>query len=209
MFRIDRTANGSSVNTEGTTTHPPPASWAQNALQTDAPAPAQSSTETSASRAMTESESLVRNIKEGVLSGFVGHGTVLTGEATFKGMLRVDGHLSGRVVSQEGTLIVSNNGQLDANVEVAVAQIFGNVNGDVIATKRVELGRASRVTGNIQTPALVIEQGAIFEGTCRMLHLKEGTDKQKEQKEKPQFNSSKSAANNDPIELPSLSQVAS
>ncbi len=50
-------------------------------------------------KAMTESETLARDIKEGTLSGFVGNGTSVTGEATFKAMLRVDGHLSGRVSS--------------------------------------------------------------------------------------------------------------
>jgi cytoskeletal protein CcmA (bactofilin family) len=129
------------------------------------------------SRAVTESESLARDIKEGTLSGFVGNGTTLTGEANFKGMLRVDGHLSGRVSSTDGTLIVSTNGQVDANVEVAVAQIFGTVNGDIIATKRIEMGRVAKVTGNIQTPALVIENGALFEGSCRMVQLKDAQEK--------------------------------
>ena len=126
-----------------------------------------------ASRAVTESESLARDIKEGTLTGFVGNGTTLTGEASFKGMLRVDGGVSGRVASADGTLIVSTNGRVDANVEVAVAQIFGTVNGDIVATKRIEMGRVAKVTGNIQTPALVIENGAVFEGSCRMVQLKE------------------------------------
>src|SRR5688572_27320413 len=77
----------------------------------------------SSSRAMTESETLARDIKEGTLSGFVGGGTVVTGEANFKAMMRVDGHLSGRVSSTSGTLIVGNNGKVDANIEVAVAVI--------------------------------------------------------------------------------------
>lgn len=130
------------------------------------------------SRAVTESESLARDIKEGTLTGFVGNGTTLTGEANFKGMLRVDGGLSGRVSSADGTLIVSTNGRVDANVEVAVAQIYGTVNGDIIASKRIEMGRVAKVTGNIQTPALVIENGAIFEGSCRMVQLKEQVEKQ-------------------------------
>jgi cytoskeletal protein CcmA (bactofilin family) len=129
------------------------------------------------SRAVTESESLARDIKEGTLTGFVGNGTTLTGEASFKGMLRVDGGLSGRVSSADGTLIVSTNGRVDANVEVAVAQIFGTVNGDIIASKRIEMGRVAKVTGNIQTPALVIENGALFEGSCRMVQLKEQAEK--------------------------------
>jgi cytoskeletal protein CcmA (bactofilin family) len=132
------------------------------------------------SRAITESESLARDIKEGTLSGFVGNGTVLTGEASFKGMLRVDGHLSGRVSSQDGTLIISTNGQVDANIEVSVAQIYGTVNGDIIASKRIEMGRVAKVNGNIQTPALVIENGALFEGSCRMVQLKESLDKREQ-----------------------------
>src|SRR5438874_6811769 len=130
------------------------------------------------SRAVTESESLARDIKEGTLTGFVGNGTTLTGEASFKGMLRVDGTLSGNVRSEDGTLIVSTNGRVEANVEVAVAQIYGTVQGDITASKRIEMGRVAKVTGNIQTPALIIENGALFEGSCRMVQLKEQLDKQ-------------------------------
>jgi cytoskeletal protein CcmA (bactofilin family) len=130
-------------------------------------------------KAMTESESLARDIKEGTLSGFVGNGTSVTGEATFKAMLRVDGHLSGRVSSGSGTLIVGANGKVDANIEVAVAVIHGTINGDIIATQRLELGRAAKVNGNIQTPSLVIEQGGIFEGSCKMLQLSAAVDKNK------------------------------
>src|SRR5256714_1373180 len=132
------------------------------------------------SRAVTESESLARDIKEGTLTGFVGNGTTLTGEASFKGMLRVDGTLSGNVRSEDGTLIVSTNGRVEANVEVAVAQIFGTVQGDITASKRIEMGRVAKVTGNIQTPALVIENGALFEGSCRMVQIKEQFDKEQE-----------------------------
>ena len=131
-------------------------------------------------RAVSESESLARDIKEGILSGYVGNGTVLTGEASFKAMLRVDGHLSGSVSSEGGTLLVGNNGQVDADIKVSVATIHGTVNGDIIASQRLELGRAAKVNGNIQTPSLVIEQGAIFEGSCRMIQLKADQEKARE-----------------------------
>src|SRR5687768_1138353 len=134
--------------------------------------------------AMTESETLARDIKEGTLSGFVGGGTVMTGEANFKAMMRVDGHLSGRVSSTSGTLIVGANGKVDANIEVAVAVIHGTINGDIIATQRLELGRAAKVNGNIQTPSLIIEQGAIFEGSCKMLQMSAAVDKSKKETKK-------------------------
>jgi cytoskeletal protein CcmA (bactofilin family) len=128
-------------------------------------------------KALTESETIAREIKDGSLSGFVGSGTVITGEASFKSMLRVDGRFSGRIQSTGGALIVGSGGQVDANIEVAVATIHGIVTGDIIASDRIELGRAAKLTGNIQTPSLMIEQGAVFEGTCKMTQAKVAGDK--------------------------------
>jgi cytoskeletal protein CcmA (bactofilin family) len=187
MFRPGRNPKEQTPTADDTADHTPqtPASSGGSGYGSSAPSGGASAAATpteayqqsvytqTTSRAVTESESLARDIKEGTLTGFVGNGTTLTGEANFKGMLRVDGTLSGRVASADGTLIVSTNGHVDANVEVAVAQIFGTVNGDIIATKRIEMGRVAKVTGNIQTPALVIENGATFEGSCRMVQLRE------------------------------------
>jgi cytoskeletal protein CcmA (bactofilin family) len=130
------------------------------------------------SKPATDSENIARDIKDGKLSGFVGHGTSLTGDTSFQMMLRVDGHLTGTVSSEGGTLIVGNSGQLDANVSVGVAQVNGTVNGDVTATERIQLGRTARVVGNISTPKLVIEDGAVFEGGCTMLKAREAQEKQ-------------------------------
>ena len=129
------------------------------------------------SRAVSESEAMARDIKEGRLSGFIGSGTVLTGETAFQAMLRVDGHLTGSVSSEDGTLIVGSTGRVDANILVAAAMINGTVNGDIIASERLELGRTARIVGNIQAPRLIIEDGAILEGTCSMINAKETLEK--------------------------------
>lgn len=121
------------------------------------------------SKALSESEAMARDIKDGRLNGFVGHGTVLTGETYFNSMLRVDGQLTGKVMSEDGTLIVGSTGQVDADVSVAGAVINGTVNGDVIASEKVELGRTAKVIGNIQAPRLIVEDGAILEGSCSMI----------------------------------------
>ncbi|HEV2903636.1 MAG TPA: polymer-forming cytoskeletal protein [Pyrinomonadaceae bacterium] len=140
----------------------------------------QPSTQSAATpKALTESESIAREIKDGTLSGFVGSGTNVTGEASFKSMLRIDGRFSGRITSSGGTLIVGAGGQVEANIEVAVATIQGIVNGDVIASDRIELGRASKLQGNIQTPSLIIEQGAVFEGSCKMTQQKTAAETSK------------------------------
>lgn len=134
---------------------------------------------TSSNRAMSESESMARDIKEGRLSGFVGYGTKLTGETNFQAMLRVDGHLTGTVASEKGTLIIGSSGQVDADIMVGSAIINGTVNGDIITSERLELGRTARVMGNIQTPRLTIEDGAILEGGCNMIKAKEAVEKRK------------------------------
>lgn len=151
---------------------PTPAPEVKQPVQTEHAQP-------SAAKAMTESENLAREIKDGNLSGFVGSGTVVTGEANFKAMMRVDGHLSGRINSASGTLIVGANGKVDANIEVAVAIVHGTVNGDIIANQRLELGRAAKLNGNIQTASLMIEPGALFEGSCKMLKVNAAAGKGK------------------------------
>jgi cytoskeletal protein CcmA (bactofilin family) len=130
-----------------------------------------------AQRALSESETVAREIKDGTLSGFVGSGTAITGEATFKSLLRIDGKFSGRIASPTGTLIIGAGGVVDANIEVSVATIQGTVNGDIIATQRIELGRAGKLNGNIQTPSLIIEQGGVFEGSCKMIQQKAASEK--------------------------------
>ena len=174
--------------------------------------PAADPTPGNGSRAMTESETLAKDIKEGTLSGFVGGGTVVTGEANFKAMMRVDGHLSGRVSSSSGTLIVGANGKVDANIEVAVAVIHGTINGDIIATQRLELGRAAKVNGNIQTPSLIIEQGAVFEGSCKMLQMTAAADKAKNNKKEEPLDTSRMKtipADAKAAEIPAATNVVS
>lgn len=147
--------------------------------ETDQPTPeqayryAEQAAVSTGSRAISESDSMARDIKEGRLSGFVGHGTTLTGETQFHAMLRVDGHLIGTVTSESGTLIIGTNGQVDANIMVAAAMINGTVNGDIVATEKLQLGRTARVMGNIHSPRLIVEEGAILEGSCSMLKARE------------------------------------
>ena len=151
-------------------------------------------------RAVSETESLARDIKDGLVGGFVGVHSVISGEANFKGMLRVDGRVAGHVNSQDGTLIVSAGGQVDADVAVAIAKINGTVNGDICASTRIELGRTAQVNGNIQTPALVIEQGAIFEGSCRMrAQVSEPEQAKQSRPTQPRAEAATTARSNAPI----------
>lgn len=124
-----------------------------------------------------DSDSVMREVKDGRLSGFVGNGTTLNGEMNFQAMLRVDGQLTGQIVSENGTLIVGATGRVEANIMVFAAVINGIVKGDIIAAEKIELGRTAQVIGNIQSPRLVMEDGAILEGNCAMIKAREISEK--------------------------------
>jgi cytoskeletal protein CcmA (bactofilin family) len=82
--------------------------------------------------------------------------------------MHLEGAFSGVITSPDGTLRVSELSEIDASIDVAIAQIHGTVKGDVSARDRIVLKRTAILRGDIQTPTLIIEEGAIFEGRCRM-----------------------------------------
>ena len=118
--------------------------------------------------ATTSGERQRININKDNWLGFVGDVVNFTGEVCFKSMLRIDGHFSGNVTSPDGTLIVSTGAEVTkAVIKVAVAKINGTVEGNIHATKELVLGRTANVKGHVAAPALVVEEGAKFNGSCR------------------------------------------
>jgi cytoskeletal protein CcmA (bactofilin family) len=110
------------------------------------------------------------NVNKDNWLGFVGDVVNFTGEVCFKSMLRIDGHFSGNVISPDGTLIVSTGAQVTkAVIKVAVAKINGTVEGDILASKQLVLGRTANVRGHLAAPALVVEEGAQLNGSCRRI----------------------------------------
>ncbi len=98
--------------------------------------------------------------------GFVGDVLKFTGKVQFRSMLRIDGHFSGHVDSTDGTLIVSAGAQVSqAVINVAVAKINGTVEGDVNASQELVLGRTASVTGKVCARMLIVEEGALFNGS--------------------------------------------
>jgi cytoskeletal protein CcmA (bactofilin family) len=99
-----------------------------------------------------------------------------TGEFRFEGNLRVDGYANGLIRSLTGTLILGEAAEVVSEVIVATVIIDGCLRGDVHATKRVELLSHAKVIGNIESPAIVIQPGAVFEGECHFLRLPDKSD---------------------------------
>jgi cytoskeletal protein CcmA (bactofilin family) len=96
-------------------------------------------------------------------------GPELSGEISFRDLVRVNGHIAGTVYSERGTLIVDDTARVDANIQVAVAVINGTINGDIVASQKVEIGPGAKIYGNIWTRSIAIKDGALFEGVCNMI----------------------------------------
>jgi cytoskeletal protein CcmA (bactofilin family) len=101
------------------------------------------------------------------LNGFLDEGTELQGELRFRDALRVDGRIKGKVVS-DNLLIIGETGQVDGEIDCGVVSIRGRVTGTVRARQRIELLSGCRVLATLVSPKLLIEDGAFFQGDCRM-----------------------------------------
>ena len=101
------------------------------------------------------------------LNGFMDVGTEFTGELRFRDTFRIDGHVKGKILS-ENTLIVGESGQVDAEIDCGVVSIRGSVSGKVQARQRIELLAGCKVHATLVAPKVVIEEGAFFEGSCDM-----------------------------------------
>lgn len=103
----------------------------------------------------------------GELNGFVDAGSRFDGELHFETAFRIDGKVSGTVVS-DGNLVVGEGGEVDGEVRVGQVFVSGVVRGRIQAARRIQLSATARVEADLETPSLVVEDGAIFEGRCVM-----------------------------------------
>lgn len=100
--------------------------------------------------------------------GWIGRGIEVKGDISFADRLQVDGKSSGKLTSESGTLIIGESGQLEAQVDVGVCVVHGEVRGNIIARSKLEIRRTGRVHGDVLTPVLLVEEGAAFNGAIRM-----------------------------------------
>jgi cytoskeletal protein CcmA (bactofilin family) len=97
----------------------------------------------------------------------LGEGTEISGEVSFTKGLRVEGSVKGKVRS-DTILVIGTSGKMDAEVNVRRISIDGEFRGTIRALERVEIHKDGKVFGEIYSPCLIIEAGALFEGRCNM-----------------------------------------
>ena len=111
----------------------------------------------------------------GDLNGFLDAGSHIQGELHFDDTFRVDGRLTGRAKST-GDLVVGEKGVVEADVEVGSIFVSGTVKGSIKAMRRIEIAKSGKVFADLETPALVVEDGAMLSGHCIMAPAGVGKD---------------------------------
>ena len=101
------------------------------------------------------------------INAFLGSGTVYEGKLNFQGSVRIDGNFTGEIFS-EGTLVVGKDAKMKGQIRVSQMILSGFITGEVHATERVVLHKTANLVGTLNTPALVMEEGAKIEGQISM-----------------------------------------
>jgi len=97
----------------------------------------------------------------------IGLGTVIKGDLTSDGDLRIDGKIDGNVISKS-KIAMGASAEIKGNTKARSADISGRIDGDVEINETLFLRSSAKIYGNITTAKLVIESGAEFNGTCHM-----------------------------------------
>jgi cytoskeletal protein CcmA (bactofilin family) len=103
----------------------------------------------------------------GNLTAFIDQGSEFEGKLSFRDTVRIDGNFSGEI-SSDNTLIVGETGQIQATIHSVCVVISGFVEGDVHASDQIVLHKSAVVNGNLESPVIVMEEGAQLNGSVRM-----------------------------------------
>lgn len=101
------------------------------------------------------------------LTAFLDEGSEIEGKYTFTGTVLLNGKFHGEIASPD-TLIIGERGVVNASVRAGTLVVNGELVGNVHASERVELSSKARVFGDLESPVIVLEEGVMFEGHCRM-----------------------------------------
>ena len=95
----------------------------------------------------------------------------MEGKYTCTGTVVIDAKFKGEITSRD-TLVIGDQGVVEATVQTGRLVVRGTLLGNVTASERVELKRGALVTGDIEAPIVVMEEGAVHDGHCRMTKAK-------------------------------------
>jgi cytoskeletal protein CcmA (bactofilin family) len=96
----------------------------------------------------------------------IGRGTKVVGKLTFGATARIEGEVEGEITGED--LILSESSVVNARITAKSITVAGAITGDITARERIELLASARARGTLKTPNLVLHEGAMFDGDCKM-----------------------------------------
>jgi cytoskeletal protein CcmA (bactofilin family) len=115
------------------------------------------------------------------INAFLGTGTNYQGKLNFQGAVRIDGNFNGEVES-EGTLVVGKDACVEGVVHVGQLILSGKIVGEVLSKEKAVLHKTANLQGNLVTPTLMVEEGAVLEGQVTMTSsVPKSTNEEKEE----------------------------
>ncbi|QRK11211.1 bactofilin BacM [Archangium violaceum] len=111
--------------------------------------------------------------RPGEVHTLLGKGSEFEGKLTFEGQVRIDGKFNGQIFTKD-VLVIGDGARVQAEINAGTVIINGTVEGNVRASQLIELHAPARVKGNLESPALTMDRGVIFEGTSKMENLGKG-----------------------------------
>ncbi|AFG38237.1 bactofilin family protein [Spirochaeta africana] len=109
----------------------------------------------------------VRNIDEDEIDTVLGEDVEFQGDISFDNLVLIKGQVNGQLHSTSDVFI-SPTARVHAELDAQVISVKGSVQGDIRALRRLELFSTSSISGSIQTPDMIMQSGARFNGSCRM-----------------------------------------
>ncbi len=98
----------------------------------------------------------------------IGKSIVFKGDLTGDEDLEIEGQIEGRIDLPKNQLTIGANGRVKAEINAKAVVIIGQVTGDVNATERLEIQSSGVVKGDIRSPRLLIQEGAVVNGAVEM-----------------------------------------
>ena len=98
-----------------------------------------------------------------IIKTAIGEGTIIEGKFKFESPVRIDGELTGEIVSSS-MLIVGETAVIKAQIQVGSLIVYGKVVGDVVAEELISIRKDGMLEGNLRTRRIAIEDGGYFKG---------------------------------------------
>ncbi len=97
----------------------------------------------------------------------IGIGTKITGDINSNGDIRVDGSLSGKLITK-GKVVIGETGKIKGEINCKNSDVEGSIEGKIIVSQLLSLKSKARINGDIIAARLAIEPGCQFSGNCDM-----------------------------------------